>query len=55
MKDMLVSSFYYTNVSHLLDFNINNIVSFDIKYFFCLLDLDFYDNCQDWTQILLFF
>ena len=55
MKNVLVSSYFYTHISHLLDFDIDDVVSFDTKYIFYLLNLNFYDNCQDWTQILLFF
>ena len=30
----LVSSYFYTNVSHLLDFDMDDMVSFDKNYFF---------------------
>ena len=31
---MLVGSYFYTDISYLLDFNTDNKVLFDIKYFF---------------------
>ena len=31
---MLVGSYFYTHVSHLLDFDTDNVVLFDTKYFF---------------------
>ena len=37
MKDVLVDSYFYTHVSHLLSFDTDNVVSFDTKYFFKLL------------------
>lgn len=32
LKYMLMSSYFYTHISYLLNFNTNNIVSFDTKY-----------------------
>ena len=32
--DLLVSNYFYTHASHLLDFNMNDVILFDIKYFF---------------------
>ena len=34
MKDVLISSYFCTHVYCLLSFDIDNIVAFDIKYFF---------------------
>ena len=34
MKDVLVDIYFYTHIFHLLDFNIDDMVSFDIKYIF---------------------
>ena len=34
MKDVLISSYFCTDVYCLLSFDIDNIVAFDIKYFF---------------------
>lgn len=31
-KYMLMSSYFYTHISYLLNFNTNNVVSFDTKY-----------------------
>ena len=39
MKDVLVDSYFYTHVSHLLSFDTDNVVSFDTKYFFELLSI----------------
>ena len=37
MKDiLLVGSYFYTHISYLLGFDINDMVSFNIKYFFFL-------------------
>ena len=33
MKDVLVGSYFYTHVSHLLGFNIDDVISFHTKYF----------------------
>ena len=33
---MLVGSYFYTYVSYLLNFDIDDVISFDIKYFFLL-------------------
>ena len=33
-RHVLVGSYFYTHISQLLDFNTNNVVSFDTKYFF---------------------
>ena len=33
---VLVSSYFYTYISHLLGFDMDDMVSFDIKYFFVL-------------------
>ena len=33
-KHVLVDSYFCTHISRLLDFNTDNVVSFDIKYFF---------------------
>ena len=33
---VLVSNYFYTHVSRLLDFDTDDVVSFDIKYFFIL-------------------
>ena len=34
MKNVLVDIYFYTHIFHLLDFNIDDMVSFDIKYIF---------------------
>lgn len=31
-----MSSYFYTHISYLLDLDMNDVVSFDIKYFFPL-------------------
>ena len=33
-RQVLVGSYLCTHVSHLLDFDMDNVISFDIKYFF---------------------
>ena len=33
-RHVLVDSYFCTHVSHLLDFDMDNMVSFDTKYFF---------------------
>ena len=35
-KQVLVGSYLCPHVSHLLDFDMDNVISFDIKYFFIL-------------------
>ena len=32
--DELVSNYFHTHVSHLLDFDMNDVILFDTKYFF---------------------
>ena len=32
-RHVLVDSYFYTHVSHLLGFNINDVISFHTKYF----------------------
>ena len=36
-RHMLVSSYFYTHISHLLSFDTDDVVSFDIKYFSLLI------------------
>ena len=36
-RHMLVSNYFYTHISHLLSFDTDDVVSFDIKYFFLLI------------------
>ena len=47
---ILVSSYLYTHISHLLSFDINEMISFNTKYFFFLKD--FYDMKCDGYPIL---
>ena len=34
MRNMLINSYFYTHIFYLLDFNINNVILFNTKYFF---------------------
>ena len=34
MKDVLVGSYFYIYISHLLDFDTDDVISFDTKHFF---------------------
>ena len=47
MKDVLVDSYFYTHVSHLLGFDTDDVVSFNIKYFFELLSIKIKESKSD--------
>ena len=38
-RHVLMGSYFYTYVSYLLDFDMDDVVSFDIKYFFAYYGL----------------
>ena len=60
MKDVLVDTYFYTHIFHLLDFNLDDMVSFDIKYIFfygaklelCFLALFFLDSLSCFQKVL---
>ena len=51
-RHVLVGSYFYTHVSHLLDFNINNVVLFDKKYFFLCMGQC---TCHNVDNVIFFF
>ena len=46
-KYILVNSYFYIHVSHLLSFDIDDVISFDTKYFFYSLTIFLLSNVLD--------
>ena len=51
MKDMLVGSYFFTYISHLLNFETNGVVLFNAKYFFTMLAVLKFNKCEIFCKI----